>query len=87
MKGRGLALPGGCWKLQTSVSTRQREAPMEAGYDGRQVAGMDLHRRRSVRVRMTGEGQDLGSARITSSPGGQPPEPPLRRGGATLRSR
>jgi hypothetical protein len=29
---------------------------METGYDGQQVAGMDLHRRRSVLVRMTEDG-------------------------------
>jgi transposase len=45
-----------------------REAPMEAAYDGRQVVGMDLHRRRSVLVRMTEDGRRLGSARITNSP-------------------
>ena len=28
---------------------------METAYDGRQVVGMDLHRRRSVLVRMTEE--------------------------------
>jgi transposase len=41
---------------------------METAYDGRQVVGMDLHRRRSVLVRMTGDGRRLGTARITSSP-------------------
>src|SRR5215470_13489705 len=41
---------------------------MESAYDGRQVVGMDLHRRRSVLVRMTGDGQKLGTARITNSP-------------------
>src|SRR5438132_858025 len=45
-----------------------REAPMEAAYDGRQVVGMDLHRRRSVLVRMTEDGRRLGTARITNSP-------------------
>jgi transposase len=30
---------------------------METAYDGRQVVGMDLHRRRSVLVRMTEDGQ------------------------------
>src|SRR5712692_6587349 len=45
-----------------------REAPMETAYDGRQVVGMDLHRHRSVLVRMTGDGRRLGTARITSSP-------------------
>ena len=40
---------------------------MEA-YDGRQVVGMDLHRRRSVLVRMTEDGRRLGTAKITNSP-------------------
>src|SRR5215467_9857245 len=68
MKERSLPLPGGCWKCQTSVSTRKREAPMETAYDGRQVVGMDLHRRRSVLVRMAGDGRRLGMARIANSP-------------------
>jgi transposase len=38
-------------------------------YDGRQYVGIDLHRRRSVIVRMTPDGQRLGSAvRIDSDP-------------------
>ena len=41
---------------------------MEIAYDGRQVVGMDLHRRRSVLVRMTEDGRRLGTARITNSP-------------------
>jgi hypothetical protein len=41
---------------------------VETAYDGRQVVGMDLHRRRSVLVRMTGDGRRLGTAKITSSP-------------------
>jgi transposase len=41
---------------------------METAYDGRQVVGMDLHRRRSVLVRMTGDGRRLGTARFTNSP-------------------
>ncbi len=41
---------------------------METAYDGRQVVGMDLHRRRSVLVRMTGDGTRLGTERITNSP-------------------
>ena len=41
---------------------------MEKAYDGRQIVGMDLHRRRSVLVRMTEDGQRLGTARITNSP-------------------
>jgi transposase len=41
---------------------------METAYDGRQVVGMDLHRRRSVLVRMTEDGRRLGTARFTNSP-------------------
>jgi hypothetical protein len=39
-------------------------------YDGPQIVGMDLHRRRSVLVRMTPDGRRLDTARITNSPGG-----------------
>jgi len=42
---------------------------METAYDGRQIVGMDLHRRRSVLVRMTEDGRRLETARITNSPG------------------
>jgi hypothetical protein len=41
---------------------------MDSGYDGRQVVGIDLHRRRSVLVRITEDGRRLGTARITNSP-------------------
>src|SRR5256886_8843547 len=41
---------------------------MDVAYDGRQVVGMDLHRRRSVLVRMTEDGRKLEPARITNSP-------------------
>src|SRR5436189_4202006 len=41
---------------------------MSEDYDGRQVVGMDLHRRRSVLVRMSEDGQRLGVARIANSP-------------------
>jgi transposase len=41
---------------------------MTEAYDGRQVVGMDLHRRRSVLVRMSEDGRKLGTARITNSP-------------------
>jgi transposase len=36
-------------------------------YDGSQIVGMDLHRRRSVLVRMTADGRRLGTSRITNS--------------------
>jgi hypothetical protein len=40
---------------------------MTEAYDGRQVVGIDLHRRRSVIVRMTEDGRKLETVRITSS--------------------
>ena len=41
---------------------------MTEAYDGRQVVGMDLHRRRSVLVRMTMDGRKLETVRIENSP-------------------
>ena len=41
---------------------------MDEAYDGRQVVGMDLHRRRSVLVRMTMDGRKLETVRIGNSP-------------------
>jgi transposase len=41
---------------------------MQAEYDGRQVVGIDLHRRRSVIVRMTEAGERLDSVRIPNDP-------------------
>src|SRR5689334_25145693 len=41
---------------------------MTEAYDGPQIVGMDLHRRRSVLVRMTADGRKLETARITNSP-------------------
>src|SRR2546429_5813296 len=41
---------------------------MQAAYDGRQIVGMDLHRRRSVLVRMTEAGQRLETVRIDNDP-------------------
>ena len=41
---------------------------MQADYDGRQIVGIDLHRRRSVIVRMTETGDRLGSTRIDNDP-------------------
>ena len=40
---------------------------MDESYDGRQVVGIDLHRRRSVIVRMTEDGRTLETVRITNS--------------------
>src|SRR5258708_25551263 len=44
------------------------EALMSEAYDGPQVVGMDLHRRRSVLVRMAADGRKLETAHITNSP-------------------
>src|SRR5919107_3392955 len=47
---------------------RQGGPTMQAEYDGRQVVGIDLHRRRSVIVRMTETGEPLDSVRIANDP-------------------
>ena len=39
---------------------------MTEAYNGPQVVGLDLHRRRSVLVRMTADGKRLETARITN---------------------
>jgi hypothetical protein len=41
---------------------------MTEAYEGRQVVGMDLRRRRSVLVRMTEDGRKLETARTDNSP-------------------
>jgi transposase len=41
---------------------------VDAGYAGRQVVGLDLHRQRSVFVRMDETGQRLGMARVANDP-------------------
>jgi transposase len=41
---------------------------VNAEYDGRQVVGIDLHRRRSVIVQMSAEGERLGKTRIDNDP-------------------
>lgn len=41
---------------------------MSEGYAGRQVVGIDLHRRRSVLVRMTEAGETLETTRISNDP-------------------
>src|SRR5438477_3454281 len=45
-----------------------RRPTMTEAYDGRQVVGMDLHRRRSVLLRMTEDGRKLETVRIVNSP-------------------
>ncbi len=41
---------------------------MSEHYEGPQVVGLDLHRQRSVLVRMTPDGQRLGTVRIDNDP-------------------
>jgi transposase len=41
---------------------------VSGAYEGRQIVGMDLHRRRSVLVRMTETGEHLETARIANDP-------------------
>jgi transposase len=41
---------------------------VSAAYDGRQVVGLDLHRRRTVMVRMTPAGEQLEAVRFPSEP-------------------
>ncbi len=41
---------------------------MDASYEGKQIVGMDVHRRRSVLVRMAEAGERLESTRITNDP-------------------
>lgn len=41
---------------------------METGYAGRQLVGLDLHRQRSVFVRMDAAGERLGMARVVNDP-------------------
>src|SRR5437763_13350553 len=50
------------------LTSTTKEAPVSTDYDGRQYVGIDLHRRRSVIVRMTPEGQQLGWSRIDNDP-------------------
>jgi DNA-binding MarR family transcriptional regulator len=41
---------------------------MSGAYEGRQIVGMDLHRRRSVLVRLTEAGEVLETTRISNDP-------------------
>jgi hypothetical protein len=41
---------------------------VSGAYEGRQIVGMDLHRRRSVLVRMTETGEALETVRISNDP-------------------
>jgi hypothetical protein len=47
---------------------RLEEAPASDACEGKQIVGIDLHRRRSVVVRMTGAGERLETVRISDDP-------------------
>src|SRR3954454_24932364 len=54
--------------LRVLTSIDEGGPHISAEYDGRQVVGIDLHRRRSVIVRMDLAGQRLDSVRIDNDP-------------------
>src|SRR3954451_8864588 len=53
--------------LEVLTSTT-KEAPVSEEYVGPQVVGVDLHRRRTVLLRMTPDGRHLGWSRIDNDP-------------------
>jgi hypothetical protein len=72
MKERGLPLRLGADDArfrEKDLSTGRRPLmDRETAYDGPRIVGMDLHRSRSVLVRMTPDGQRLDRVRIDNSP-------------------
>lgn len=52
--------------LGVLTSHAEEEAPVSEAYEGRQFVGIDLHRRRSVLVRMTESGEALEGVRISN---------------------
>src|SRR5215207_7201011 len=54
--------------LGVLTSNATKEAPVSGQYEGKQIVGMDLHRRRSVLVRMTETGEHLETVRISNDP-------------------
>src|SRR4051812_26236120 len=68
MKGRGLPLRWPSAHARGASRQRSGEAPVSGAYEGRQIVGMDLHRRRSVLVRMTDAGEHLETVRISNDP-------------------
>src|ERR671916_2256528 len=67
MKERGLRSREFPRKLGV-LTSMTREAPVSEEYSGRQIVGIDLHRRRSVLVRMTEAGDVLETVRISNDP-------------------
>src|SRR4051812_31902429 len=68
MKERGLAPRDSRRDARGAHVKRRRRPHMSAEYDGRQIVGIDLHRRRSVIVRMDEAGQRLDTVRIDNDP-------------------
>jgi hypothetical protein len=54
--------------LGVLIPNQVEEAPVSESYEGRQFVGIDLHRRRSVLVRMTETGETLETVRISNDP-------------------
>src|SRR5947209_18640655 len=48
------------------LTSTTREAPVSKAYEGKQIVGIDLHRRRSVLVRMTESGERLETVRFSN---------------------
>src|SRR3954463_996214 len=67
MKERGLA-PRDAPADAGGAHVSRRRRPLVEGYAQRQFVGIDLHRRRSVIVRMTAAGRQLGWTRIDNDP-------------------
>src|ERR671916_2111925 len=67
MKERGLRSREFPRKLGV-LTSMTREAPVSEEYSGRQIVGIDLHRRRSVLVRMTSTAEVLETVRISNDP-------------------
>jgi hypothetical protein len=68
MKERGLAPRDSRRDARGAHVKRRRRPHMSAEYDGAQVVGIDLHRRRTVIVRMTDTGERLDTVRIDNDP-------------------
>ncbi len=68
MKERGLRSSWVTERFSEYSLFTTKEAPVNAEYDGRQIVGIDLHRRRSVIVQMSPEGERLGKTRIENDP-------------------
>jgi transposase len=54
--------------LGVLTSNATKEAPVSEQYAGKQIVGIDLHRRRSVLVRMTEAGEHLETVRVSNDP-------------------